>query len=252
MSLESQERNNMNKQYKLLDIENLKCDNSQLNAVKNQKMMKAIAKNFNNDLERDLDGRFLYKEARAKDKVPLWSPSRVMRAFTESNLYLIPDNVLNKARNRGVNLMENLEYYHKNNSNIANMNFFEGDKEAFLAINQFIIKNNIKVLAVEKVIHNYCCMGIVDMIIKWKSKIYIVEIKTRTKNEIRESDLFQVRWYSNLLFKAPALIWILDKENQVHCYNFNLAPGKSEFNKYIKTINKYTYLDIESTVDIDE
>ena len=61
----------MNKQYKLLDIENLKCDNSQLNAVKNQKMMKAIAKNFNNDLERDLDGRFLFKEARAKDNVPL-------------------------------------------------------------------------------------------------------------------------------------------------------------------------------------
>ena len=58
-----------------------------------------------------------------------------MRAFTESNLYLIADNVLNKARNRGVNLMENLEYYYKNNLNIANMYSFEGDKAAFLAIN---------------------------------------------------------------------------------------------------------------------
>ena len=61
---------------------------------------------------------------------------------------LIPDNVLTKARNRGVNLMENLEYYYKNNSNNANMNFFEGDKEAIWSNNQIIIKIIIIDLAV--------------------------------------------------------------------------------------------------------
>lgn len=160
---------------------------------------------------------------------PLLSPSRLMKILNEYKYSNIPHNVLKIAQNRGKRLMENLQYWFENQCEINEIPFLEGEREKIFPLFKWLIDNNAQVVAVEKFIHNGTFCGFIDLIIKMDRIFYIVEIKTRSNNELWITDRFQTYIYSKLLGNAQRLLLIIDASNIVHEYYLSNRIDKRYF-----------------------
>lgn len=179
-------------------------------AVTNAAIRKAIRYNFL--LTVDKEDHYYFN-----NKV-LLSPSRLINLFSQYKFMNVPKEALKIAQNRGKRLMENLEYWFENQCEINEIPFLQGEREKALPIFEWLINNDAKVVAVEKFIHNGVYCGFVDMIIKMNSVYYVVEIKTRSKNEIYTTDRLQTWIYGRMLKNAPRILLIIDSSNIVHHY----------------------------------
>lgn len=149
----------------------------------------------------------------------LLSPSRLLRVFNEYKYANVPKEVLKNAQNRGKRVMENLQYWFDNECHINEIPFLAGEREKVLPIFEWLVNNNAQVVAIEKFIHNGSYCGFIDMIIKMNNIFYIVEIKTRSKNEIYINDRLQTYIYSKLLDNCPRILMIIDSSNKIYVHH---------------------------------
>lgn len=156
---------------------------------------------FNQDhtekIER-IEGKSYHKDSGRR----LLSWSTTISPFVKPIFETIPEHYVEGARVRGQELMTNLERVFKDNiTNLNDIAFSETiDKQMLSSLLQSYMKFNIKTAAVEKCFVNDKNMkyGYIDSIVKYRGVYFINEIKTRSKFEIRATDLLQLCFYNSI------------------------------------------------------
>ena len=94
------------------------------------------------------------------------------------------------------------------------------DKSTVRAIMNWLIDNEYRVLAVEKLVTNGQFVGVIDLIAQKKIdtdkiEIRIFEIKCRNKAEVTVLDKLQCQIYSRMLWYCKTSMLFVDKENKI-------------------------------------
>lgn len=161
------------------------------------------------------DDVWYYKYGKNKKRAML-SVSTWLKAYNKIKLADIPFQTLEQARIEGQALMFWIEYIFKNKiKNIGDLNY-ESQKiqEMVFSVVQCLIDNNMKIVAVEKHITNGYWHGYIDLLVKEREEqlFNIIEIKTRTGFEIRETDILQLIAYKKIMnFAGTCWIMVVDK-----------------------------------------
>lgn len=160
------------------------------------------------------DDIWFYKYGKNK-KRPLLSLSSWLKTYNKIKLADIPFQILEQARVEGSALMYWLEYIWKNKiKNIDDLNY-ESQKiqEMVFSVIQCLIDNNFKIVAIEKHVTNGYWHGYIDLIVKNKLQLFsLVEIKTRTGFEVRDTDTLQLLVYKKIInFSGSCYVMVVDK-----------------------------------------
>lgn len=150
-----------------------------------------------------------------KKKRAMLSLSTWMKAYNKIKLADIPFNILEQARIEGQALMFWLDYIWKNKiKDIGNLNY-ESQKiqEMVFGVIQCLIDNKLKIVAIEKHITNGFWHGYIDMIVKDRVGLHsLVEIKTRSGFEVRDTDTLQLLVYKKIInFSGACYVMVVDK-----------------------------------------
>lgn len=181
------------------------------------KMAKYVNRIAHYDYEQHMfqrDDVWYYKYGKNKKRA-LLSFSTWLSAYNKIKLDGIPNNTLEIARIEGSALMFWLEYIWKNKiKDISTLNY-ESQKiqEMVYGAIQCLIDNNFKIVAIEKHITNGYWHGFVDLIVKDKSQLFhIIEIKTRSGFEVRDTDTLQLLVYKKIMnFSGGCYVMVVDK-----------------------------------------
>lgn len=160
------------------------------------------------------DDTWYYKYGKNK-KRPMLSVSTWLKAYNKIKLDGIPHQTLEVARIEGQALMYWLEFIWKNKiKDISSLNY-ESQKiqEMVFGVIQCLIDNNLKIVAIEKHITNGFWHGYIDLVVKDKSQLFsIVEIKTRSGFEVRDTDTLQLLVYKKIInFSGACYVMVVDK-----------------------------------------
>lgn len=150
-----------------------------------------------------------------KKKRAMLSFSTWLKAYNKIKLADIPFNILEQARIEGQALMYWLNFIWKNKiKDIGNLNY-ESQKiqEMVFGVIQCLIDNKLKIVAIEKHITNGFWHGYIDMIVKDRVGLHsLVEIKTRTGFEVRDTDTLQLLVYKKIInFSGACYVMVVDK-----------------------------------------
>lgn len=150
-----------------------------------------------------------------KKKRPMLSLSTWMKAYNKIKLADIPFQILEQARVEGQALMFWLNYIWKNKiKEIGDLNY-ESQKiqEMVFGVIQCLIDNKLKIVAIEKHITNGFWHGYIDMVVKDRVGLHsLVEIKTRTGFEVRDTDTLQLLVYKKIInFSGACYVMVVDK-----------------------------------------
>lgn len=176
----------------------------------------------------------------------LISPSSLTKFISELELYPVPQNVLETAKERGKQVMQLLEEVF--NNRITDLNNVWGSIENKLTIQALInwlIDRNLKVVAVEKFITNGVFCGFVDMIV-WDrdtKRYWIYEIKCRNSTEPKGTDLVQMEVYHKMLHNIPCRLMIIDRNNKITTSDWNTKGDLVE-----KKMNQFPKSKYQSSV----
>lgn len=160
------------------------------------------------------DDVWYYKYGKNKKRAML-SFSTWLKAYNKIKLDGIPFQTLEQARIEGQALMFWLDYIWKNKiKDIGNLNY-ESQKiqEMVFGVIQCLIDNKFKIIAIEKHITNGFWHGYIDMIVKDKvGLISLIEIKTRSGFEVRDTDTLQLLLYKKIInFVGSCYVMVVDK-----------------------------------------
>lgn len=193
----------------------------------NRNMRKIIEFDFLDIVERKDNGYFLI----GKNKL-LVSPSMLNYQLSRVALASIPNSILERRRTIGSNLMENLKMVFENKIyDTTTIAMQEQDRKYLNHFLDWLVENQIKVLAVEKFITNGEVCGIVDAIVMWNKCICILEIKTRNKKEIRFTDITQSTIYFQMC-KCPTFVVMIDDYGKVDYYRISAMRSYEYYNEY--------------------
>ena len=164
----------------------------------------------------------------------LYSISRITRGINDAKFYNVPKVHLDKAKQLGSELMSNFEYFKNNRpKNINEMSF--SCPEARIMFIDFINMfqaNKIKIYEVEKFVKSGMFCGYLDMIASINGTFRIIEIKTRSENNLRDSDILQAHFYE-LLTGLKTMLIIYNKKTRK--FNFyQIRTKKVPINKKIQ------------------
>lgn len=212
------------------------------NRYKNNGCVKALLKeDFLEDVTVDLEHKHI---CHGKG---LFSISRVLRPVNELGYINVPPIQLDIAKNLGSALMSNLEYFWENKvKNIEDMYFNTPDERVmFTDFVKFFKENKIKILSVEKFVKSGQWCGYIDVVANWNNSLVLLEIKTRSKLEIRNTDLIQANYYYNLT-GIPVILVVYDRNKRQfklqkisNMYKFNnqFQISLKEFNHCLSRFN---------------
>lgn len=161
----------------------------------------------------------------------LISPSSVLKSFRDCKFFGIPSNILEQRRQDGSVLMESLEkVFFQKEFNIDDFPITTKQKKDLYNLFNYFIKNEIKVLAVEKPITNGIMYGIIDCVVRYQKNYYVMEIKLRNNLKVENADRFQAKCYSYMM-GIPALILCLADNGDVHMEELKKADFSQEMKK---------------------
>lgn len=177
----------------------------------------------------------------------LISISAITKAVKQIDLEFIDAETLEKAKTIGTNLMENLKFACDSEiQEIDDMSFANPtDRIVFGDFINFFTKHKFKIMEVEKFWRNKSYCGFIDMIVKKNTRLYGVEIKTRSNLQIRASDIIQANFYKQCTGMDMLLI-IYDRnkrEFRVERVNTHIRKYKlnEKFKKYMVGLKKYNW-----------
>lgn len=170
----------------------------------------------------------------------LISPTFLTKHINDYRLSSIPLNVLEQRKEIGINLMKNLQEIFENKIyDLSTMYINERDRKYIEALIEFIIKYEIKILAVEKFITNGTFCGFVDMIGIFNGVACIFEIKCRNEPIVKDTDLIQVGIYKKML-NLPTLMVFINDNGVIDCIRVNTKKEKGEKQpNYLKRMLKH-------------
>lgn len=151
----------------------------------------------------------------------LISVSSLLKLANDYKYYPVPNHILENSRNHGLEVMRLLkEIFDNRIEDVNNLLGNYNDKKTVRAIIDFLIENNFKVLAVEKMITNGSFIGFIDLIVvrrnpKKYNEYFIIEIKCRNSHEPTLQDKMQCSFYSKMLWTVPVYLLIIDKDNKI-------------------------------------
>lgn len=183
----------------------------------------------------------------------LVSPSMLNYQLSRKVLAKIPMHILEQRRAIGSNLMENIKTVFENKIyDTTTLEMSEIDRKYLNNLLDWLVENQIKVLAVEKFITNGEICGIVDMIVMWNKCICALEIKTRNKKDIRFTDITQATIYYQML-RCPTYVVMIDDLGQVETVRISATKRYEYYNEYcsfIKFWKKFGVLENEKVQPI--
>ena len=146
----------------------------------------------------EVDNHLYYKNRR------LLSWSAYNRGLSDCMLSVVPEQILDTAREIGKEFMEKLQYIFDNKIvDIENVDYSTSQiRNMIIAFYNHLVRGKYKLLAVEKLITNLKWIGFIDCVVlnSRKNQYEIWEIKTRSQNkDVRESDFFQLNLYGGIL-----------------------------------------------------
>lgn len=154
---------------------------------------------------------------------PLISFSSLFKFSNDFRFFGTPNRVLEPARQHGSGLMSVLEEVVNNRlEDISNASGNVEDKKTAEALINWLIDNELKIVAIEKFVTNGNFVGIVDMICRHRptGTPVVFEIKTRNKFEISEFDIAQLELYYKMLRRPPCYWIMIDKNNKIECFEY--------------------------------
>lgn len=176
------------------------------------------------DFEKDivLQGQHYYSLITKKR---LLSPTYLLRPLSLYTMESIPEHILAKARDRGKDIATAIEIFETHNEIMVeqeNMPMFEAYKKWKKEYKVEILATEYHVVDHERSTHGY-----IDLMAMIDGKKVAIEIKTRNKFQVRDTDLIQNRIYKMAIPRTPF-------------YLLQLSPaGNYKFEKMIfnKTID---------------
>lgn len=173
------------------------------------------------------------------DNTPLLSFSSFTSWIKRLQLAKINENVLDNAKNVGIQFMETLEDIFKNKKVVATYEFVsEQIKYMIYNFLMTLSDNGLRIVDVEKRITNGRWWGIVDIVcyrtdISTKN-IVLLEIKTRSTNKCEILDRLQVITYAAILNMVPATtaVVIVNKKTFKTTIHWNNRTSKKKFQLY--------------------
>lgn len=150
-------------------------------------------KDYKNEIIKGDDGYSYSKNTKQK----LNSPTYLLRPYTNLVLGMIPDHILEDARERGKDVGGAIEVYEEIGEVMLDNEANQPMIDAYL---EWKDKHDIKVLATEYYVvdHVNSTHGYVDLIVEYKGKVCGIEIKTRKDTRLRDTDAIQ-----NYIYQRP-------------------------------------------------
>lgn len=214
----------------------------------NRRVRKIIKMDFLDLVERKDTGYFLI----GTNKL-LVSPSMLNYQLSRKALAPIPPHILEQRRIIGCNLMENLKQVFENKIyDTNNLEMTEQDRKYLNNFLDWLVEQQIKVLAVEKFITNGELCGIVDLIVMWNKCVCILEIKTRNKKEERFTDIIQSTIYFQMV-RCPTFLVMIDDTGNVEWCRISANSNFKyylEYRRFIKFWKTYGVLENEKVQPI--
>lgn len=205
----------------------------------NRRMRKIIDFNFLDIVEKRDNGYFLI----GKNKM-LVSPSMLNYQMSRKALSKIPNHILEQRRSIGINLMENIKTVFENKIyDTTTLEMNETDRKYLNNFLDWLVANQIKVLAVEKFITNGEICGIVDMIVMWNKCICVLEIKTRNSRDVRFTDVSQSTIYYQML-KCPTYLVMIDDFGRVDYFKISAQHNYVHYLDYKRFLRFWKYMEI--------
>lgn len=201
-----------------------------------EKLKEVMAYDFEADVTVIPDKGTIYK----KTKRPILSPSTMNHAASKIAMVKIPEDILEKRRKIGTNLMIYFERWFKEKPKTWDaLDMDEVDFKNLINLISFFKENRIKIWAVEKYITNGEIGGFIDCIGIWNGVPVIFEIKCRNKHEVRITDVIQACAYKAMLWNATTYILMMDDNGKVSYYQIKRKMDKKFGAIYNETIRYY-------------
>lgn len=145
----------------------------------------------------------------------LLSVSTLLSGLNKVKFANVPAQYLEMAAQDGKDVMVYLEYLWKEHVtyDIALKLEYPNPKikSMVLAIYKFLADNRFKVIAFEKHISNGFWHGYIDLVVRDLDRqlTSLIEVKTRNKSEVYDTDRLQVAVYGRMLTKKGLPLWVL-------------------------------------------
>lgn len=215
-------------------------------------MRRRIKQVIDYDFEADVtvypDKGTVYKET----KKPILSPSTMNHQASKLAMVKIPDDILEKRRKIGTNLMIYFERWFKEKPKTWDeLEMDDVDFKNLINLISFFKENKIKIWAVEKYVTNGEIGGFIDCIGIWNEVPVIFEIKCRNKHEIRTTDIIQACAYKALLWNATTYVLMMDDNGKVSYYQVKRKMDKTYGAIYNNTIRYFQRIGLLSEKALD-
>lgn len=227
----------------------------------------AMQYDFTQDLEMNEKGIFLKKmkkDGTGWCKVPermILSPSTMNAPIAKIKMATIPEDILERRKEIGTNLMLNLErMFQERMRNVDELEANDVDRKNILNLINFFEENKIRIIAVEKYVHNGQIGGYIDAIGIWNAVPCIFEIKARNKDsktgkhEIRKTDIIQACTYKTLLWNVTTYILLIDDFGEVNTYIVRKAKDEYSnlFNETMEHFMKFDIIDKNAIMPVHQ
>ena len=213
--------------------------------LNNNNIKKALATDYNELIDRTQYDKSFWKET----KQLLLSPTRFLQIFSRVKMAKIPNNILEIAKVEGSEVMKSLEYiFNKKITNLDTVNFLsEKIKDMTMSIIQAFIDRKWKIKAMEKTISNGYWYGNVDCIVRDEHcNLALVEIKTRSSDEVRKTDIFQLMCYARMIGANNLYLVVCNKKTMKTTIH-RVVINKNK--KMLSVVNTYLkYFELEEYV----
>lgn len=164
----------------------------------------------------------------------LFSPNSILKPFKEHLFWGIPKEKLEQRRQDGTILMEYLEkIFASKDTNINSFPITVKQKKDLHNLFNWFIKNNVKLLAIEKPITNGIVYGIIDCIAILDGEYCILEIKLRNNLQVNNLDRFQASIYAYLM-EIPAYVLCLADNGDIRFEKIYKQTCHKEMKKIIE------------------
>lgn len=162
----------------------------------------------------------------------LLSFSSFLKPLLDIKLGNIPEHILSETAVEGQDIMKWLEHLHKTKDvKMSDYDFVsERSRLMFYSLIDLLKERNIIIKDVEKHVHNGYWHGYIDMIgyDRERNRYALIEIKTRSNHEIRNTDILQLLTYSSIVGDA-------------YCTKYLITINRKDFSAKLHIINKNTF-----------
>lgn len=171
----------------------------------------------------------------------LLSVSSILKVVNDYNLFSIPENILEHRRNLGMYFMLNAKKIV--DEKLASIDDLIGiselEKKHLTTFFKWILENQYTILYCEKMFCNGELIAFFDFVIRNKEgHIFIVEVKLRNSLEEKETDLFQIRTYCEML-GIPGKLLIIGDNGEIKEIHITSVMFKDHLRVTQKFLKKF-------------